>query len=113
MAPSGGTLGTSAVLNNPYIKSNVMPFAGTMDALYVALVTESATTSGSNVFTVYKNGSATSLTCSVTNSTTANAYVTNNGTGSVTFVAGDIISIQVAPSSTSNVFEFVTSLHMH
>lgn len=95
---TGGNSGFFGVSTTNAASANVasvMGMAGTVDQLYVAPV---AAPGGSDTFTytLYKNGVATTVTCVVTGSTVA----AHDTTHSVTFVAGDVLSILVVVSAT-------------
>lgn len=92
--------------------SIIMPAAGTLDTLYIALSAAPGASSG-YVFTVYKNGQATTVvagdgssTCWGASSTacsdTAGCTASTACTHSVSVVQGDSISIQGCPSTASN-----------
>ena len=82
--------------------SGIVPTAGTIDNLYI----QSSAAPGaakSYAFTVVKNGSDTSLTCSLTGTGSGAGVTTcNDTTGghAVTVAAGDTISLKSAPSGT-------------
>jgi hypothetical protein len=73
---------------------NVMPTAGTIDNLYLSF-DGTAGAGKSYTLTLYKNGIATALTANISNST-----ITPDTTHSVSFIAGDTLSIQSVPSGT-------------
>ena len=84
------TTGTSEVA--PF----VVPFSGTISALYV----RSGATMGTDIFTVYKNGVATTLTVTFASQTNT---VISDTTHSVSVTAGDTLSIvRVSNSGTNN-----------
>lgn len=68
---------------------------GTLDKLYV-LLNGSPGASKSYTYTIYKNGSPTSLTCTVSGTNTT----ANDTSNSVTIAAGDRITVYVTPSGT-------------
>lgn len=65
-----------------------MPWAGTV--VGISVVTDSARLTGTAVFLIYKNGSTTGVTCTIDGTNTLSA----SGTGSVAFVAGDILDVR-------------------
>ncbi len=67
----------------------VMPFAGKMSNFYVAVGTAGST--DSTVYTVMKNGSATTITCSLASGATTG----NDTTHTATFAAGDKLSVKI------------------
>jgi hypothetical protein len=73
---------------------NVMPTAGTIDNFYLSF-DGTAGAGKSYTLTLFKNGVATALTANISNST-----ITPDTTHSVSFVAGDTLSIQSVPSGT-------------
>lgn len=90
-----GTEGTSTVRTDV---ENVMPTSGTIKNLYVDL-NGAPGTAGSGkqyAFTVYKNGSAQTLTATVLNTATSS----NDTTNSFTVAAGDLVAIQSIPTGT-------------
>jgi hypothetical protein len=75
----------------------VMPTAGTLDNLYIYGNNGSGPGAGTSyTFTLYKNGVATALTTAISGSTRTNSDTTH----SISFVAGDTISLEAAPSGT-------------
>lgn len=81
--------------NSEVSNSMLMPTAGTLDRLYIKL---NGTPDGAATyaFTVYKNGAPTALTCTVASAATTASDLSN----SITFSAGDTISLQCTPSGT-------------
>lgn len=75
--------------------STLMPTSGTIDRLYVAL-NNTPGGAATYTFTVYKNGSPTAVTCTVTSAATTASDLSN----SVTFSAGDTISLGCIPTGT-------------
>lgn len=76
-------------------RDEIMPGSFTLSNLYVLL--DAAPTAGKSwQFTVMKNGSATSLTVTISDAGVSAEDITN----SVSFVAGDTISLRSVPSST-------------
>lgn len=80
-------------------RKTMISTGGTIKKLYVSL-TGTADTAKSYVFTVYKNGSSTSLTCTVSGASDTTCSDTSN---SFSVAAGDYITIQSAPSGTPTV----------
>jgi hypothetical protein len=72
-----------------------MPVAGTLVNLH-ATFDGSGFTSGSVTYTVFQNGAATSLACTLTPPGSGNPSCT--ATGSVVFAAGDTLSVRVTNS---------------
>lgn len=81
-----------------------VPAAGTFSLLRVRM--SAALTTGSIAFTVYKNGSATALTTTLT-AGGGTAQENSDATNSVSFAAGDDIVILATPSSPDPVTGFV------
>lgn len=79
---------------NEAIAAALMPTAGVLDKLYVNLNT-SPGAGNSYAFTIYKNGIATSLGVTISDSATTGSDLAD----SVSFAAGDTISIEVVPTS--------------
>lgn len=79
-------------------RSAVMPCAGTLDLLYIELDTAPGTAASgkSFQFTVMKNGSATGVTLTITDTATTGTDSVNT----VTFAAGDTISLRSVPTGT-------------
>lgn len=71
----------------------VIPVSGTIKNLYIKL--SGSNTTGDYTFTVYKNGSPTSMTCAVT----TGPATCNDTTHPFTVSPGDTISLQNAPHS--------------
>ena len=90
-APYGGPAETALGVGGAEAQ---MPVAGTISNLYVYVADNTST--GNVAVTLYKNGSATSLTVTVT-AATGGSF--SDLTHSVTFVAGDLISMGVGASS--------------
>ncbi len=91
--PFGSARNTAAEVDSQV----VCAAAGTIDKLYVHI----GTTPGAGnswTFTLYKNGSSTGLTCSITNGSTS-GNDTNSG-HAVTIAAGDRISVECAATGT-------------
>lgn len=77
------------------LRSSVVPSAFTLSNFYVEL--DTAPGAGTSyAFTVIKNGAATSLTATVSDTNTSATSIAN----SVSFVAGDTVSFQCTPSGT-------------
>jgi len=73
-----------------------MPAAGTVSNLYVRLSESAGAAGTSYTFTIRKNGSSTGVACTAV----AAASTCSDTSGSVTFAAGDLISVQASPSAT-------------
>lgn len=85
-APGWADFGSSTIAGS----SSVMPTAGTIDKLYVNFPT--APGSGNTLaVTIYKNGSATGVTCSVADTATTGSDLSN----SITVAQNDLISFFV------------------
>lgn len=83
------------VNTNDAAARNVVPVAGTAKTFYANVAT--APGAGKSwAFTLYKNGSATSSTCTIADAATDCSDVTHT----VSLVAGDTISIESVPSGT-------------
>lgn len=80
-------------------RKTMISTGGTIKKLYISL-TGTAGASKSYAFTVYKNGSSTSLTCTVSGASDTTCSDTSN---SFSVAAGDYITIQSAPSGTPTV----------
>lgn len=103
---SGGTASVSGTVTNyqslyggtpnatQSVVANIMPTSGTIDNFYVNL-NASPGSPASYVFTVYKNGVATAITCTIVNSATIGTDTTH----SVSYAAGDTISIESVPNT--------------
>lgn len=83
---SGGAV---AYANAPVVMDRAGAITG------ISVYGTAARTAGSIVFTVYKNGSATAVTCTIDGTNTSYAY----GTGSVAYAAGDRLDIRATNSS--------------
>lgn len=104
----GSTVPSNAATNFSYIGSNsfswdateanrrsVVPAAGTLKSLYIAHNT--APTAGrSFAYTIQKNGADTSLNCTISDTATT----CNDTIDTVSFAAGDTLSIKSVPSGT-------------
>jgi len=84
------------------------PFNCTLDMLRVTLVPNTPG-SASGVITVMKNGAATTLSTSYSVATAAQVLV-ENLSQSVTFAAGDLISIKMTCNNTAAVFRVISSI---
>lgn len=90
--PIGGSVNWLAAESQ---RKQVIPIASTLSSLRISISV--APGSGkSRVFTIRKNGSATSLSCTISDTNTSCEDITN----SVSLVAGDYISLEQAPSGT-------------
>jgi hypothetical protein len=85
--------GTTAWSLTETEKRLVMPISGTLKNLYIRL--NSTNTTGNYTFTVFKNGSATGITCAV-GTTLATC---NDTVHTVAIAAGDTISLESDPNS--------------
>lgn len=94
LLPNGGNSGNAGV-----VAQLPMPISGTFSNLMFSLPTN--LTSGTYVFTVFKNGSATALTCTVTvGNSTCNDFV-----DSVAVVAGtDVVSTRISVTGTPDLY---------
>jgi hypothetical protein len=84
------------------------PFNCTLDMLRVTLVPNTPG-SASGVITVMKNGAATTLSTSYSVATAAQVLV-ENLSQSVTFAAGDLISIKMTCNNSAAVFRVISSI---
>lgn len=75
----------------------VMPTSGKIRNLY-AYIGNNTITSGNYVITLYKNGSPTSLTCTLDSTNRLNSDTTN----SVSVAEGDLVAWQTTPNSPSS-----------
>lgn len=85
--------------------SGLIPTDGVLDRLYIVSNTAPGAAK-SLALTIYKNGSATSLTCLLTGAGSGAGVTTCNdisGGHSITVAAGDSISIEAAPTGTPSV----------
>lgn len=73
-----------------------LPHAITLDNFRVKIATAPGATKN-NVFTVYKNGVATALTVTINGTNTTGQDLTH----SVSFAAGDLITLQMTPDATA------------
>ncbi|HTY43000.1 MAG TPA: hypothetical protein VMH79_14090, partial [Thermoanaerobaculia bacterium] len=109
----GGTSGTSNLVNGRFmgmfagnqssterLVQNIMPRAGTVEDFYIFIETAPGGTA-SWTFTLRKNGADTALTCTVSGTN----QICSDTTHSVTFAAGDLVSVREAsangPSNTA------------
>lgn len=74
-------------------RSQVMPTAGTISRLQVFITAAPGAAGDAYTFTLYKNGVATALTCTITHPDTTGSDLVN----SVSVVAGDLVSMQIVP----------------
>ena len=91
----------------------VAPLACTMSALAVGVLTTTTSGSGTDsaVFTVYHNGSATSMKCTAsTGSTSGNKGSCSTAANTFSVAAGDTISIQMTESDFAPIYEYGSSL---
>jgi hypothetical protein len=89
------------------VASNIVPTPGTLDTMCIVLSAGAPPAGGSITYTVLKNGSATSVSCTVTgpNSTCNTAAGCSPSVpcpgANVPVVVGDTISIKICPSNVS------------
>jgi hypothetical protein len=88
-------MGGGAWLASEASTYQVMPTAGTLSSLYVEL-SANINAGATGIFTIMKNGSAQALTCTIG----AGASTGNDTTHSVSYVAGDTISIRATYTGT-------------
>jgi hypothetical protein len=89
-------LSTSSFQPTEADRQMIMPYGGTLKNLYFATSTMQPS-SGNMVITIRKNGADTGLTYTLASGATAGTY--SNTTNTVTFAAGDLISLQVVNNS--------------
>lgn len=77
--------------------SSIVSAAGTIDHLYANASVSPGSSPRAYTMVLYKNGSATSLTCAVNGPATT----CNDLTNSVAVVGGDLISVEITPSATA------------
>lgn len=80
--------------------SSLLPTAGTIDGLQVVVTTAPGSGAGWT-FTVFKNGSATSLACSISGAVSRTCSDAIGGGHSFTVVASDTISLEACPYNTA------------
>ncbi len=110
------TSGQSSISNGASAdtKGTYMPFSGTITALYVRDVYTGGSGSSTHTVTLYKNGSATSMSVALGLASLGTAYTGSDVSHSFTFNAGDYISIQLDQSSTSPIGQIcVTTVYTH
>lgn len=76
--------------------STLIPIGGTVDQLYIKIVTAPGLTAGWQ-YVVFQNGAATSLTCSIASS--SSAVTCNDVTHSITVSANDVLSLAICPGT--------------
>lgn len=79
------------------IAAQICAVAGTIDNLYIT-ETVAPGSGKSRVYTLYKNGSPTSLTCTIADA--AKTASDTNAAHAVTVAAGDLLSLESVPSGT-------------
>jgi len=76
--------------------SQIIPTAGTINRLFTSLSADPGTSPDAYSFTLYLNGVATTLTCTITADDTTGSDTTHN----VAVVAGDLVSLEIVPLNT-------------
>ena len=76
-----------------WMAAGALPRAGTISDLYVSV---DHFASGTLSVTLFHDGSATSMSCTLTGSSSATTALSCSTTGLITVAAGDTISLQVA-----------------
>lgn len=98
--PTGATnymtiYGTTVATTTVAAATTTMPTAGVVDKMYIAM-SGTPGAGKSYALTLYKNGLATALTCTVSDAATT----CNEPTATVTFAAGDSIAMESVPTGT-------------
>ena len=91
----------------------VVPLACTVNSLAVGVLTTTTSGSGTDsaVFTVYHNGSATSMKCTaMTGATSGNKGSCSTTANTFSVAAGDTISIQLSESDFAPIYQYGSSL---
>jgi hypothetical protein len=91
----------------------VVPLACTVNSLYVGVITTTTSGSGTDsaVFTVYHNGSATSMKCTaMTGATSGNKGSCSTTANTFSVVPGDTMSIQLTESDFAPIYQYGSSL---
>jgi hypothetical protein len=89
-----GIFGGSGISSTEANVQQVLPVAASASNLYVRISAQPGS-GNSYTFTLRKNSADTSLSCSISGTAT----VCSNSSGAVSFSAGDLISIEITPSS--------------
>lgn len=87
---------TSAWSTTENIASTIIPTGGVLDKFYARIAAGGPGSGKSYAFTVYKNGSPTSVTCTISDS----GVVSSDLSHTISVAAGDTISIESVPSGT-------------
>jgi hypothetical protein len=90
-----GFSGQPDALAADWMAAGTLPRAGTITNLYVSV---DHFASGTLSVTLFHNGSASPMGCTVTGSSSATTVLSCSATGSVTVAAGDTVSLQAANS---------------
>ncbi|GAB3985275.1 hypothetical protein GCM10028807_00160 [Spirosoma daeguense] len=77
----------------------IMPAAGTCDVIYLQDVTDTPGGISACKAELYKNGAATGLSVTVTSGAVTGSKVTGSATGSVAYVAGDVLTFAVSSTN--------------
>ena len=91
----------------------VAPLACTMNSLAVGVITTTTSGTGTDsaVFTVYHNGSATSMKCTaMTGATSGNKGSCSTTANTFSVAAGDTVSIQLSESDFAPIYQYGSSL---
>jgi hypothetical protein len=89
---NGPNFGVSTSFS-PAGKCTYFPVAGTIDGFWVQTVATGTAATSTVTLTLYKNGVATTMTCSVTQTTTGTIINASDITHPITVAAGDYITI--------------------
>jgi hypothetical protein len=106
-----GLNGSSFAIFGAFYRSAIMPVAGTFDALYVMGTISSGAGSNTVTVTLYKNGSATALTVTITVSAIGTTVTGNDLVHTISFAAGDQISIGMLQTNTTPVTQLGITTH--
>ena len=108
---SGGTAIATSTISEPY-KEQVFPSACTLSSLYVFVTVGTANAYQVHV-TLFKNGSATALTCTTGTTTSAIGATTscNDTTHTVSVVAGNTLAYEVQANASNNNNEISVAMH--
>jgi hypothetical protein len=89
------------------VVQTLMPAACTFDAIYASGAPTASASAQTVGVTLYKNGSATSVSCSLSASGTVNVAATCSDTGdTVSVSAGDTVAIGISQANTTPTFRF-------